>query len=299
MARRFTILATEANALLKKYGEALAKKITTDSSIPMLQHEINEAPGDTMHEKTVNHIIKHSPHPKYNKWLVHNYAHGGIQKMDDMDKAKEGLSIFHKHIAKMPTKDIYQVKGLKHLQDITEPHAEAKTRSEQRAENTEGMEKERSLIYDGPHYRVVMPHTQRASIHYGKNTRWCTAAEHSRNYFDEYHPSGNLFYFLPKGEGKKHAIFVPHKDMKNGDFQAPEGFDAEDTAMHPRKIMEKYDDAADAMSHVVPSMLHRVHMHIPKPDKDYAPSKEELAKVVPPSKRKKVSRSNDFDDDED
>lgn len=271
-ARNLIIEAASAKKLLKTYGNKLANRLSGDSSVHMLQHEINESPGDTQHEKVTNYITKHAPHAKYHDWLVKNYANGGINKLDDLSKAHEALNIYHKHAAHIEPKDIHQVKGLHHLQEITEPHAERKTKSEERDATEKELEPERTMVHDSKEHQVVIPHTERASIHYGKNTKWCTAATGSRNYFNDYSPHGNLFYFLHKPTNKRHAIFVPHKPIVDGEYQAPEAFDEEDRPISPREVTKIHDPAVDHMTHQVNSILHRVNMNLPKPDPEFAPT---------------------------
>ena len=48
---------------------------------------------------------------------------------------------------------------------------------------------ETTVIYDGPEGKVVMPHTQESSIHWGAQTKWCIAAEKSHNRFEHYNKS--------------------------------------------------------------------------------------------------------------
>ncbi len=263
----FKVTSSAASNFVKVHGAKLQARLKSDTSVPMLKSEIEGHKGDSLEEKAVNHILSQSPHPKYNNWLVSQYAKGGIPKMDDVSKAAYHLGVYHKHAQKIDPKDIQQVRDLQHLTDITEPHEQTKTRSENEGE----MAKQSHLVYNSPEHKIVIPKTEATSVHYGKNTRWCTAAEKSRNYFDTYHDHGNLFYLMHKPTNKKYAIFVPHKAFKDGNYQAPEGFDEKDKAMHPRKIVELFDEAADHLTHLVPSDLHRVTMHLPIPDADYAP----------------------------
>lgn len=54
---------------------------------------------------------------------------------------------------------------------------------------------------------VVIPLTKDASCYYGKNTKWCTSATESENYFIEYFYIENivLFYVFMKNSNKKYA----------------------------------------------------------------------------------------------
>lgn len=280
------ILTTAAvhEALAKTYGPKILDRLKKDTSYPMVKAEIDKAPGSNLAEKTVSHIISKSPHPKYARWMTHSYANGGIHKLDDLDKTGYALSVFHKHNAKMANKDIGSYKGFQDLSKAVEPHEGKKTNSEEARDKTEGFFKngEATLVHNSPHTRVVIPQTEAASKHFGKNTKWCTAAEHSRNYFEDYKPKGNLMYFLDKKKNQRHAIFVPHKDFEGGEYRAPEGFDEQDNPVAPRKIMELHPDARESVEKHVPSICHRASLgtYDEENHPEYNSSADEIEKLV-------------------
>ncbi len=61
---------------------------------------------------------------------------------------------------------------------------------------------EATVVYDSPNWLVVMPETLQSSIHYGKNTTWCTARTDGSNLFYNYvarrHDDIMLYYMLNK-----------------------------------------------------------------------------------------------------
>lgn len=57
---------------------------------------------------------------------------------------------------------------------------------------------------------AIIPLTTEASCQYGSNTKWCTAATDSRNYFDDYFNDSSitLVYFINKKTNKKYAVAI-------------------------------------------------------------------------------------------
>jgi hypothetical protein len=256
-------------ALAKTYGPKILERLKNDNSFKRqgMKDEVNTKPGKDLAEKVVSHLISKSPDPKYHRWMAHTYANGGINQLEDADKAGEALRHFHKHQAKLPNKDIQSYKSYNELADAVAPHAGTKSKSEENKEKTASYFKngEATLVHDSANHRVVIPQTEEASKHFGKNTKWCTSAKGeeeggSRNYFKDYKPKGNLFYFLDKKANKRHAIFVPHKQFEAGEYQSPEGFDEEDKPVSPKKIMEHHAPAQEDVEKHVSGVAHKVKL---------------------------------------
>ena len=68
-------------------------------------------------------------------------------------------------------------------------------------------------VYKDEEKVVVIPLTKEASIHYGRNTQWCTAATKSENHFTTYFYINRitLFYVLFKNGDKYACAFHPSK----------------------------------------------------------------------------------------
>ena len=282
-------------ALAKTYGPKILERLKNDSSYKRaaMKQEVANQPGANLAEKAVSHLISKAPHPKYARWMAHTYANGGINMLEDADKAGEALGHFHKHQAKLANKDIQSYKSYKDLSDALEPHVKREaTKNEPDKFNSNHYFKtgEATLVHDSPTHQVVIPQTEEASKYFGKNTKWCTAAERSRNYFNDYKGLGNLLYFRdktkPDRQGNKHAIFVPHKPFDGGSFKESEGFDEEDNPVHPKKIAKLHKPAMDDVYKHVPSMSHKVQMGLvehkgwTEADPEYHSSADEIEKEV-------------------
>ena len=88
--------------------------------------------------------------------------------------------------------------------------------------------KDSIVVYKDEEKQVVIPLSKEASIQYGKNTKWCTAATESENYFIEYFYVNKvaLFYVLFKDGNKYACAFNPEES------DTIECFDQQDTSMH-------------------------------------------------------------------
>lgn len=68
---------------------------------------------------------------------------------------------------------------------------------------------EAQVIVNNSKWLIVKPRTKDASCHFGKGTKWCTAATKSENLFDHYKKEGDLYTILLKGENKRWQFFMP------------------------------------------------------------------------------------------
>jgi hypothetical protein len=66
------------------------------------------------------------------------------------------------------------------------------------------VKQEAEKVYEDGQWTIIIPHTMEAAQLYGKNTKWCTAAEdEEHNMFDHYNKSGPLYINIRKSDGKK------------------------------------------------------------------------------------------------
>ena len=139
---------------------------------------------------------------KYGKWLLKLYLTKNL-KLEDLYKAKEYLSYFIKYNGKIEIKDINRYGSLVDLYNVVKVFMDnpqmASSHNDEIRRIKEGAEK----VYEDGEWMVIIPHTQEASCYYGKGTQWCTAAEESWNYFDQYNDQGNLYINIRKSDGEK------------------------------------------------------------------------------------------------
>ncbi|MCS7316831.1 MAG: hypothetical protein NZZ41_00715 [Candidatus Dojkabacteria bacterium] len=175
----------------------------------------------------------------YMKWIVQRYVTDNLGLYEDvMSKVIPGLlkydSLKRKNKLRSDHKDINQIKNIDQLLDILDEYQEEKTDSrseeEKRIEQEFYSSGEAELIYNDPQVKVVVPKTEKASCYFGRNTRWCTAATKSKNYFDAYNKKGPLYIVLIKKENKRYQFH----------FQTNQFRDEQDKSINPNSLADKY-----------------------------------------------------------
>lgn len=142
---------------------------------------------------------------KYGKWLLSLYQAGNL-KLEDLYKASEYLSYFHKFKGKITTKDINQYKTLQQLFAVVKPFMEEPNQASSKSEEIRRIKEDAKKVYEDEDWLVIVPLTQEASCYYGKGTQWCTAATSSNNMFDEYNQRGSLYININKKTHKKYQF---------------------------------------------------------------------------------------------
>ena len=149
---------------------------------------------------------------RYGQWLLRLYK-GGRLKEEDLYKAKQYLSLFDKFKGRIERKDIGQYGSLPALYDAVRPfesgHSPSSKSEGERMVKREGAKK----VYEDPEWLVVVPLTREAACLYGKGTQWCTAAETSDNYFDDYNDKGPLYININRRDGSKYQIHFETKSF--------------------------------------------------------------------------------------
>ena len=180
---------------------------------------------------------------KYLQWMIKRAIEE--HNPETLNRLKGLIPNFHqlvnvKKLITGPDSDIFQYKSIEKLYDKVKQFEEVKTGGEVEREIAAGAEK----IYENDNVIVVQPKTMDASCKYGKGTKWCTAAEKSYNYFDDYYyrNSVNLYYVIPKDNVKlkkdvysKIAVAV-HPNGKK------EYFDVQDRNMDEREVRTVFKD---------------------------------------------------------
>lgn len=146
---------------------------------------------------------------KYTKWLLNLYKKGNLS-MEDLYKATDYLKKFNepKVYNRIANKDINKYKSLSELYNAIKSFYDENGQSNvlSQKEKKELTSKEASKVYEDSHWLIVVPHTQEASIMYGKGTQWCTAAGKSDNRFDDYNELGYLYIIIDKKTGEKYQF---------------------------------------------------------------------------------------------
>jgi hypothetical protein len=143
-------------------------------------------------------------------WILARYFDDNFRYLEDIGKVTDLLSFYEKVKPRLDVsmRDINKIESVEELYDIVD------TLKEKEVQTTSNREKERSfekdliqsgeaeIYYNSADIKIIIPRTERASCFFGRNTRWCTAAEND-NRFDEYHTNGMLYIILFKKENKR------------------------------------------------------------------------------------------------
>lgn len=146
---------------------------------------------------------------KYAKWLLSLYRTQNL-KIEDLYKATEYLTYFNKYINKIEVKDINKYKNLPELYSIVKEFIPQDDSQEEiatsKSDEVRRMKKDVKKIYEDSDWLILTPLTKEAAIYYGKGTQWCTAAEESYNYFNDYSSKGPLFINIDKRNNRKYQF---------------------------------------------------------------------------------------------
>lgn len=192
-------------AILRRYGEQITAKITKDSR---LKANINF----TLNAEQLLDVFRANDpttSKKYVNWILRVWLAGSFRYFEDIHKVKEPLMFFDQLKSKLPEdqRDIGRFKDFKSFDQFVDMHREMDVRSEnQKERNYEAnlfAKRSARLFYESENIKIVVPLTKKAAIHFGRNTKWCTAARNSDNYFKYYNERGRLYIVLFKKENKR------------------------------------------------------------------------------------------------
>ena len=195
-------------------------------------------------KNTYNKIVKSDPTSFkdkvgiYVKWLINLYKHKSL-KLEDLYKATEYLSLFHKFKHKLPIKDINKIKTLPELFKLVEPFSDTE-------EFIFDSEEERKLsgqfkeVFRNNTDRIIVPLTLKASKYFGKGTQWCTINE---DMFEEYTENqdinnldGNCLYIIYPIDSKN------SKDRLQFSFSTRQFMNINDTPIDIYEFLESNKD---------------------------------------------------------
>lgn len=160
---------------------------------------------------------------KYTKWIL-NLARHGNWKPGDAVETKDCLTQFARIGRQLPEKDIQKYSSVAQLYQALSTLNGTKTRSE--------VKREADKVYEDQDWMVIKPNTQEASMKYGANTRWCTAADRN-NQFNYYNEKGPLYIIISKKYPAKKWQFHVETDSF---------MDVEDNRIESVSMLSRYGD---------------------------------------------------------
>lgn len=162
-----------------------------------------------------------SPNKKFVPVMIRWYieGEGGFQFFEDLYKVTDGLKTYIKFKNRIRGLDLNRV-GFGEFLDQMEEQTQIRSGSEEEKamEQTFYDTGQAELFVNNDSIKIVIPKTKEASIFFGRNTRWCTAARESSNMFNVYNDDGPLYIILFKKENRRwqfhfeSASFMDEKD---------------------------------------------------------------------------------------
>ena len=140
------------------------------------------------------------------QWILKQYQQKKFRQ-EDAPRIQQALANFERYKGKLPNKDINAYKSLSDVESAVEPMLGQAASGKEQARQTkaEGAE----LLLDKNGVKVIRLKSEEAACHYGKGTKWCTAAD-KNNMFNEYNEDGPIYYIEARDESGKKAKYQYH-----------------------------------------------------------------------------------------
>ena len=162
-----------------------------------------------------------TPNKKYTQWMARQF--GGPSATTTLEDVTSTLSDyihkFHKLNQKRrlqpPLNDINRYRDVYHLMDVLDDIPDDEQEAKGQAQKA----------YQDSDVSVIIPLDQEAACKYGRQTRWCTAAVHGTNYFNEYNKQGPLYVLLPQKpihKDEKYQLHFPTAQYMDEDDEPVE-----------------------------------------------------------------------------
>lgn len=192
----------------------------------------------------IDHFATHADPTKnkaHTQWIVGQYKKGNIRQ-EDAGRVHTALKHFEMYKSKLANKDLNGYKKVSDVEDATAPHegTHVSKKAETRAIKHEGAD----LKYEDDHITIHHIKTEDAAKHYGKGTKWCTAADNN-NMFKHYHNDGPIHIIHDKKNGRKyqfHAASNQFMDEKDNTI-SKEDFDSIKPSFH--KAIDKHPEMVE------------------------------------------------------
>ena len=163
---------------------------------------------------------------KYVNWMITRYLNGGIRLLEDIPaKVAPALVIYAKLAAKKKLqpehRDINQFKDINQFLDAVDTYKSSEDELASKSEKKSAIEQQMysngdaELVFNDPEYKVVIPHSHKASCYFGKNTRWCTTSADDARYHNQYSEEGPLYIILHKPTNKRWQFHFESQQYMN------------------------------------------------------------------------------------
>ena len=154
------------------------------------------------------------PTKKYAQWILNLVARNSLP-MEDGYKVTQYLTSFERLKPQLPVeqRDINRYRSLEALYDAIDDQTVDKSQRQISREYDDEMNRQAVTVFDDASYKIVIPTTEEASCHFGRNTQWCTAASESDNAFNSYYQMGDLYIILDKRNNRRWQYQVQENQL--------------------------------------------------------------------------------------
>lgn len=168
---------------------------------------IEATKDDPIYKTTFEDVAKldSSGNHRYTDWLCRITIAKKL-KLEDHYKVPKALDSF-KHFANLLKKDglstdinayenLSKVMSAVLKYEIMREEGDLVGKNEELRQASEKARSESVDFFESDQWRIVVPKTEEASVHYGRSTRWCTAATESDNAFKSYYDGNRKFLYI-------------------------------------------------------------------------------------------------------
>lgn len=159
----------------------------------------------------IDHFATHAD-PSHNKmytnWILNQYQRGNIRQ-ENHPRIHSVLSNFHRYKNRLANKNITDYGHINDLEKALEPHLgkAASKKEENRQIKAEGTD----FLHGENDVGVWHLKNEESACKYGKNTKWCTAADHN-NKFNEYNTTSPIYFIKGRNENNEIKKYQFHPE---------------------------------------------------------------------------------------
>lgn len=186
----------------------------------------------------------------YLQWIVGRYKKQDFRQ-EDHPRIRTALNTFHRNKPALEKKDINQYKQLSDVEDAVQPFGGGNDFVSNKKTKRNVKDEGADLLLNKNGVMVHHIKTEDAACHYGRDTRWCTAADEN-NMFEHYNKSGPIY-----------VIHTPDKRKYQFHFQSNQFMDEKDQPIEPHELFEKHPELYDVKE------FHGDHVPASFPTYDY------------------------------
>ena len=174
---------------------------------------------------------------KYTQWMTRMFANGTEPALEDVASTlSDYVHKFHKLSIKKKLQpgenDINRYKSAKQLYLVMDRYDDP--------DEDESNKGKAEKVYEDGDCTIIVPRDEAAACRYGRRTRWCTAAVHGTNYFNQYNKDGPLYIIIPKNPKHEDEKYQLH-------FESSQFMDENDDAVNVADLLQRRFPGAGKM----------------------------------------------------